>query len=120
MLYKYQGQYAQAEPLLLRALSIREKALGPEHREVAASLNNLATIYHALEKKDTKQVAIALQVNPFFINQYKIAANNYNKEQLFYIFECLKEYDLRSKGVNNKSTNQEGLLKELIFKILHS
>ena len=39
-------------PFLLRALSIREKALGPEHREVAASLNNLATIYHDLEKHE--------------------------------------------------------------------
>jgi hypothetical protein len=39
---------------------------------------------------------------------------------LFFIFEHLKDYDLKSKGVNNKSTTHEGLLKELIFKILHA
>jgi tetratricopeptide (TPR) repeat protein len=36
--------YAQAEPLLERALTIREKALGPEHSDVAKSLNNLANL----------------------------------------------------------------------------
>ena len=31
MLYVNQGEYAKAEPLLQRALAIREQALGPEH-----------------------------------------------------------------------------------------
>ena len=30
---------------LTRALALREKALGPEHPDVATSLNNLATLY---------------------------------------------------------------------------
>ena len=46
MLYEL-GQYAEAEPLLQRALQIREKALGPEHPDVATSLNNLAVLYRA-------------------------------------------------------------------------
>src|SRR5262249_49763562 len=36
------GAYVQAEPLLRDALAIREKALGPEHPNTAASLNTLA------------------------------------------------------------------------------
>ena len=40
-----QGQYAKAEPLYERALAIWEKALGPEHPDVATSLNNLAVLY---------------------------------------------------------------------------
>ena len=40
------GYYQEAEPLLQRALDIREKALGPEHPDVADSLNNLAVLYH--------------------------------------------------------------------------
>ena len=35
----------QAEPLYKRALAIREKALGPDHPEVATSLSNLGTLY---------------------------------------------------------------------------
>jgi tetratricopeptide (TPR) repeat protein len=44
-LYRAEGKYAQAEPLLQRALTIREKALGPEHPDVAQSLWNLAGLY---------------------------------------------------------------------------
>src|SRR6266700_628198 len=38
-------QYEQAEPLLQRALTIREKLLGSDHPGVATSLNNLAMLY---------------------------------------------------------------------------
>ena len=40
-----QGRYADAEPLFKRSLAIREKALGPNHPDVALSLNNLASLY---------------------------------------------------------------------------
>jgi len=46
-LYRAQGQYAKAEPLYERALAIWEKALGPEHPDVATALNNLAGLYGA-------------------------------------------------------------------------
>ena len=77
-------------------------------------------IYHFLKDKSLKSVANNLKINPFFVSQYQTAARNFNKKQLFFIFKNLKEYDLRSKGINNKSTDQRGLLKELIFKILHA
>ncbi len=41
----YQGKYAEAEPLLQRALVIREEQLGTEHPDTASSLNNLAVLY---------------------------------------------------------------------------
>ena len=77
-------------------------------------------IYHSLNSKDSKSIANALKVNPFFIGQYQAAAKNYSKNQLLLIFNFLKVYDLKSKGVSNKNTNQSGLLKELVFKIIHS
>ena len=44
-LYVDLGRYADAEPLLKRALAIWEKALGSDHPDVALSLNNLAVLY---------------------------------------------------------------------------
>jgi hypothetical protein len=44
-LYLDQGRYADAEPLLKRSLAIRENALGGDHRDVAVSMNNLASLY---------------------------------------------------------------------------
>ncbi len=52
-LYYTQGQYELAEPLYKRVLEIREKALGPDHPDVATSLNNLAALYRAT-KQDEK------------------------------------------------------------------
>ena len=38
MNYRMQGQQAKAEPLFERSLTIRETALGPEHPDVARTL----------------------------------------------------------------------------------
>ena len=40
-----QGRYSEAIPLAERALAIREKTRGPDHPDVAASLNNLGALY---------------------------------------------------------------------------
>src|SRR5438876_12233596 len=45
ILYFAQTNNAAAEPLYKRALSIRERALGPEHPDGGATLNNLAELY---------------------------------------------------------------------------
>ncbi len=45
VVYREQGRYTEAEPLLKRALAIREKALGPAHSDVIQSLSNLAGLY---------------------------------------------------------------------------
>ena len=37
-----QGKYDEAGPLYERSLAIREKALGPDHLDVATALNNRA------------------------------------------------------------------------------
>jgi tetratricopeptide (TPR) repeat protein len=42
LLYDAQGRYADAEPQYQRSLAILEKAFGPEHPNVAASLENYA------------------------------------------------------------------------------
>jgi tetratricopeptide (TPR) repeat protein len=43
-LHNVQGRYAEAEPLYLRSLTIREQQLGIDHPDVATSLNNLAEL----------------------------------------------------------------------------
>lgn len=76
--------------------------------------------YHFIENKSRSNISSTLQINPYFVNQYETAAKNYNKRQIFQIINFLAEYDLKSKGIMNKSFNQKDLLQELIFKILHT
>lgn len=42
-----QGNHAEVEPLYQRSLTIREKALGLEHPDVATVLNNLARLFES-------------------------------------------------------------------------
>ncbi len=51
-LYRAQGSYAEAEPLYQRALEIDEKALGPEHPDVATSLENYASLLRETGRAD--------------------------------------------------------------------
>jgi DNA polymerase III subunit delta len=68
---------------------------------------------------DKKTAASALGVHPFFLKDYEIAAKNYSVGKLKSIFSYLREYDLKSKGVDNGLATEAELLKEMVFKILH-
>ncbi len=52
LLYKAQGNYAEAEPLYRRSLAIWEKALGPEHPDVVQSLENYAALLRETGRAD--------------------------------------------------------------------
>jgi DNA polymerase-3 subunit delta len=75
--------------------------------------------FHFLQDKSKFAAAGALGVNPYFVDGYMRAASNYSTTKLKHIFGYLKEYDLKSKGVNNGSVESGELMKELMFKILH-
>ena len=55
--------------------------------------------------------------NSFFMKEYRLAARNYKSHNIENILHLLKEYDLKSKGVNNRSFNENKLLVELLGKI---
>jgi DNA polymerase-3 subunit delta len=76
-------------------------------------------IYHQLPDKSENVAAAALSVNPFFVKDYVMAAQNYSFRRLRAIIGLLREYDLRLKGINNGSTEESELLRELVYKILH-
>ena len=74
-------------------------------------------IYHFLA--DKKTAASAMGVNPFFVKDYELGAKNYSAGKLKSIFSYLREYDMKSKGVDRGSATEGELLKELVFKIMH-
>ncbi len=75
--------------------------------------------YHYLYDKSKFAAAQSLGINPFFVDGIGKASHNYNTSKLKYIFSHLKEFDLKSKGVNNSAVSSGELLKELVYKILH-
>lgn len=75
--------------------------------------------YHYVKNKDPRNVASELKINPFFVKDYQKAAGNYPIRKVVEIISLLRIYDLKTKGVNNASTPQDEIMRELIFKIMH-
>ena len=81
--------------------------------------SKVLTYHFVKNKQDRRNVAASLKVNPYFIGDYEKAAKQYNPKKTVEVISLLREYDLKSKGVNNVSTSHGELLKELVYKILH-
>ncbi len=74
--------------------------------------------YHYLVNK--ADAAKELGVPPFFVSDYELASRNFSLPKVFQIIALLREYDLKSKGLDSTGNTADGaLLRELIFKILH-
>lgn len=77
---------------------------------------------HSIKNSSDAEMVKTLELrSEWFLKEYKLAANNYSPAQTAHVISLLKEYDLRSKGVDNDttSTGEEELMKELFWKILH-
>jgi DNA polymerase III subunit delta len=75
--------------------------------------------YHSLTDRSQNNIASMLGVHPYFVKDYESAAKSYSYPQTVQIMSHLREYDLKSKGVNNGSADEGALMKELVYKILH-
>ena len=73
---------------------------------------------HGLADKSPRNVASALKINPYFVNEYLIAMRNYSMKQVSYSISLLREFDVKGKGVGANAVPQGDLLKELLAKIM--
>jgi len=86
---------------------------------VLGNLNNFFSkvlAFHYI--KDRSNIARELGVSPYFVKDYEQAARSYDYGKTMRIISYLREYDLKSKGVDSNAEDG-ALLKELMFKILH-
>lgn len=74
--------------------------------------------FHGLHDRNPRNVASALKINPYFVNEYVTAARNFPMKKVSGIVSTLREFDVKSKGVNSNAVPQGDLLKELVVKIL--
>jgi DNA polymerase III subunit delta len=88
---------------------------------VLGNLNNFFSkvlVYHYVKDKSPQNLAREVGVSPYFIKDYEQAARSYPLGKTVQIISFLREYDVKSKGVES-NTDHGGLMKELMFKILH-
>jgi DNA polymerase-3 subunit delta len=77
-------------------------------------------IFHSVKGGSDNEIAAALGMrSSYFLQDYRVAAKNYNKPKTEEIISLLHEYDMKSKGVNRDNTTESELMRELIYRILH-
>jgi len=76
-------------------------------------------LYHYLPDKSQGAVASELKINPYFVKDYQKASQVYGAWKTMNIISFIRETDARYKGIDNPSTDEDDLLIELIYKILH-
>jgi len=100
-------------------------ASNPKANPIIPIIANLygyfAKVYacYSIRNKTRKEVAISLGLNEFFVQEYITASNNYPPVLVEQIFGLLKYFDLRSKGINDTGSTDDGqLIIEMTVKIL--
>ncbi|APD05763.1 DNA-directed DNA polymerase [Flavobacteriaceae bacterium UJ101] len=76
-------------------------------------------VYHSLSDKSKPSVAKELRINPYFVQDYQVAASHYPLKKSVQIVSYLRDADLKSKGLGATNLLSSEILKELLFKILH-
>ena len=70
----------------------------------------------AMSKADRAKL---LGVNPYFMEEYDVAARNYPIRRCMKVISLLEEYDFKGKGGGSGEASQGDLLMELVLKILN-
>lgn len=69
---------------------------------------------------DNNALGRIIKIHPFIAKDYKVYAANYTVRDIKEIFDLLRVYDLKSKGMGaSGATSQGDLLKEMVAKILN-
>lgn len=76
-------------------------------------------IYQRLQDKSPGNAASKMGVNPYFLKDYSNAAKIYSQQKVINNISLLREFDLKSKGVNNTGKLSVGfMLKEMVFRLM--
>lgn len=83
----FQGKFDEARSLFARALAIREKALGPDHRYVGQSLNNLANVWLTMVRADRNWMCVGACENEVSNNRVEHSLMRFSSldQRIFYL-----------------------------------
>lgn len=80
---------------------------------------NLMLAFYSPDKTD-RGIADQLDLkNTWGVRDYTTGMRNYTATQTMQIISTIRKYDAKSKGVDSTANTGEGLLKELLYLILH-
>lgn len=81
--------------------------------------NKVLSLHAAGLRKEKSELAALVGTSPYFIGEYIHAAEIYTMNTCMRNIGYIREYDLKSKGVNAEQMDNTSLLKELVYKLMH-
>ena len=76
-------------------------------------------LYHTLAGQSPQVIASELGINPYFVKDYAEAARFYPLKHATRAISILREFDLKGKGLGTNQTEENELLKEMVYKLLN-
>ena len=74
--------------------------------------------YHGLKDKSQGNVASALGINPYFVEEYKIAAANFPMKKVSAVISKIRDIDGMSKGVGANNLPDIEIYKEFLISVM--
>lgn len=96
-----------------------------KNNPLPATLSNLYNffsnliIYHTSRNDAPATVAQMMNINPYFLKDYDVAARSFGLKSCTRIISLLRETDLKNKGLGAVNVEEAELLREIIFKIIN-
>lgn len=122
----FEFQKALAKKDILKVNQIANHfALNPGENSIFKTIPMLFSFFskvllmHSLPDKSESSIMSRAKLTPYNKYDYFEAYRNYNSKKVQDIIGWLRECNIRALGIDNYSTDQGELLRELIFKIMH-
>jgi len=122
----FEFQKALAKKDILKVNQIAHHfALNPNENSIFKTIPMLFSFFskvllmHSLPDKSESSVMSKAKLTPYNKSDFFDAYRNYNAKKVQDIISWLRECNIRALGIENYSTDQGELLRELVFKILH-
>lgn len=101
-------------------------AANPKSNPLVMVLSNLfgyfskvyIAAYHG-KKSDNELKTLLGLPTPYFVKDYRVAAQNFKGQRLINIFEALKEADLKSKGVGARNLEPKAILRDFMITVFY-
>lgn len=123
-IFEFQKALARRNVLVANKIA-HHFALNPNENSLFKTIPMLFNFFskvlliHSLPDKSESSILSKAKISNFTKQDYLDAYKNYNPRKVQEIISWIRECNIRAIGIDNYSTDQGELLRELVFKILH-
>lgn len=123
-IFEFQKALARRNVLVANKIA-HHFALNPNENSLFKTIPMLFSFFskvlliHSLPDKSESSILSKAKISNFQKQDYLDAYRNYNPRKVQEIISWIRECNVRAIGIDNYSTDQGELLRELVFKILH-